>query len=100
MLKLRLPAKVLTELPADLARLKSLTTLIVSHNSLKALPEDMKALKHLKNLEFTDNKVYILVLFIPVSLNISLLHIDMVFYRCRYVILKGITRFYENLAAP
>jgi len=56
-LKLRLPPKVLTELPSDLARLKSLTTLIVSHNSLKALPEDMKALKHLKNLEFTDNKV-------------------------------------------
>jgi Leucine-rich repeat (LRR) protein len=50
-------SQVLTELPADLARLKNLTTLIVSHNSLTALPEEMKALKQLKNFEFTDNKV-------------------------------------------
>lgn len=56
-LKLRMPSKVLTELPAELAKLKSLTTLIVSHNSLKSLPEAMKHLKHLKNLELTDNKV-------------------------------------------
>ena len=91
MLKLRLPAKVLTELPADLARLKSLTTLIVSHNSLKALPEDMKALKHLKNLEFTDNQVCILVLFIPVSLNISLTY-KYVFLYMQICYFKGTTR--------
>jgi Leucine-rich repeat (LRR) protein len=56
-LKLRMPAEVLKELPKDLARLKSLTTLIVSNNALKALPAEMAALKNLKNLEFTDNKV-------------------------------------------
>ena len=56
-LKLRMPPKVLTDLPADLARLKGLTTLIVSHNSLTTLPDEIKELKHLKNLEFSDNKV-------------------------------------------
>ena len=56
-LKLRLPPKVLTELPPDISRLKNLTTLIVSHNALTSLPEDMFFLKQLKNLEFTDNQV-------------------------------------------
>jgi hypothetical protein len=37
-LKLRMPAEVLKELPKDLARLKTLTTMIVSHNALKTLP--------------------------------------------------------------
>ena len=56
-LKLRMPAKSLTELPSDLAKLKNLTTLIVSHNSLTRLPPEIERLVSLKNLEFTDNNV-------------------------------------------
>jgi len=56
-LKLRMPAGALTALPPDLSHLKSLTTLIVSHNALTSLPAEIANLKGLKNLEFTDNKV-------------------------------------------
>ncbi|EKX52097.1 hypothetical protein GUITHDRAFT_65434 [Guillardia theta CCMP2712] len=52
-----MPAKSLTELPSDLAKLKNLTTLIVSHNSLTRLPPEIERLVSLKNLEFTDNNV-------------------------------------------
>lgn len=56
-LKLRMPAGVLTQLPPQLSYLRSLTTLIVSHNSLTALPDELGKLLQLKNLELTDNKV-------------------------------------------
>lgn len=56
-LKLRMPPGVLTSLPSELANLKSLTTLIVSNNSLKEFPSEILKLEHLKNLEFADNQV-------------------------------------------
>jgi hypothetical protein len=56
-LKLRMPSGVLTSLPPKISYLRSLTTLIVSHNSLTALPDELGKLLQLKNLELTDNKV-------------------------------------------
>lgn len=52
-----MPPGVLTKLPSELSHLKSLTTLIVSNNSLKEFPAEILKLEHLKNLEFTDNQV-------------------------------------------
>jgi Leucine-rich repeat (LRR) protein len=56
-LKLRMPPGILTQLPPDLAHLKSLTTLIVCHNSLTSLPDELSKLLLLKNLDFSDNEL-------------------------------------------
>jgi hypothetical protein len=57
-LELRLPEGILTSIPGvGLAKLSNLQTLILEHNSISELPEEIGALKKLKTLQIANNKL-------------------------------------------